>query len=248
MPHIAKQASSVTIFQRTPPGSLPRRTTSSLLKTASIGCCSTYPSMQSGSILPILVHKRGLLGSVRREPGYENQDDAVGEANDQLPGHLTGPVHGNARGLIIETVTPPIPRPASWWIMALGIKPSSCPTSKCSRIALRASRKGSLETESGTSHDFDVVIYATGFHASKIVWPMAIYGHTGKTFRIYGMGTPGPTSESPCPISLTSSVKPRPNPHQHCGERLHRLFLRMRRFATSLDAWRCPWSKGRALR
>jgi 4-hydroxyacetophenone monooxygenase len=50
--------------------------------------------------------------------------------------------------------------------------------------------EGGLETESGVSHDFDVVIYATGFHASKIVWPMAIYGRTGENLQDLWDGDP----------------------------------------------------------
>ena len=124
---------------------------------------------------------------MRREPGYENRDDAVGEANDQLRAMLTEFIHEmlGDRPDLIETVTPHYP-PAGkrmlvdngTWYQTLKLPHIEVLTDRIARFT-----EGGLETESGTSHDFDVVIYATGFHASKIVWPMAIYGRTGENLQ-----------------------------------------------------------------
>lgn len=45
--------------------------------------------------------------------------------------------------------------------------------------------------EDGTSHPVDVIILATGFQASKMLWPMEIRGRNGRTIR-------APISASPC--------------------------------------------------
>jgi 4-hydroxyacetophenone monooxygenase len=37
--------------------------------------------------------------------------------------------------------------------------------------------------EDGTGHPADVIIMATGFHASKMLWPMDITGRGGRTIR-----------------------------------------------------------------
>jgi hypothetical protein len=37
--------------------------------------------------------------------------------------------------------------------------------------------------EDGTTHEADVIIMATGFHASKMLWPMEITGRGGRTIR-----------------------------------------------------------------
>ncbi|MEQ1889092.1 MAG: NAD(P)/FAD-dependent oxidoreductase [Alphaproteobacteria bacterium] len=38
-----------------------------------------------------------------------------------------------------------------------------------------------IETEDGTQHDVDVIVYATGFHATEYLFPMTITGRGGKT-------------------------------------------------------------------
>jgi 4-hydroxyacetophenone monooxygenase len=59
---------------------------------------------------------------------------------------------------------------------------------------------GGVATADGQARDFDVIIYGTGFHASKFLWPMKIKGRGGADLheawagdpRAYlGMTTPG---------------------------------------------------------
>ena len=38
-----------------------------------------------------------------------------------------------------------------------------------------------IETTDGGRHDFDVIVYATGFHATKYLFPMTVTGRNGKT-------------------------------------------------------------------
>jgi 4-hydroxyacetophenone monooxygenase len=44
-------------------------------------------------------------------------------------------------------------------------------------------REDSIVCESGDSHPVDVIIYATGFHASRFLWPMEIVGRGGIELR-----------------------------------------------------------------
>src|SRR5215210_5615875 len=41
----------------------------------------------------------------------------------------------------------------------------------------------SIVMEDGTTHPIDVIIMATGFQASKMLWPMEIRGRGGRTIR-----------------------------------------------------------------
>src|SRR4030095_6037207 len=43
----------------------------------------------------------------------------------------------------------------------------------------------------GEARDFDVIIYGTGFHASKFLWPMKIKGRRGADLHETGAGDPG---------------------------------------------------------
>ena len=47
-----------------------------------------------------------------------------------------------------------------------------------------------LVTEDGTTHEFDVLIYGTGFHASKIAWPMEFVGQGGRELQTDWDGDP----------------------------------------------------------
>ncbi len=195
VPHIAKQAASVTIFQRTPPWVSPQAHYFEPIEDGKHWLLQHVPFYAKWfRFSQFWSTSEGLLGSVRREPGYENRDDAVGEANDQLRAMLTEFIHEmlGDRPDLIEKVTPHYP-PAGkrmlvdngTWYQTLKLPHIEVLTDRIARFT-----EGGLETESGVSHDFDVVIYATGFHASKIVWPMAIYGRTGENLQDLWDGDP----------------------------------------------------------
>jgi len=44
-------------------------------------------------------------------------------------------------------------------------------------------REGSVVCESGAEHAVDVIVYATGFHANRFLWPMDIIGRDGAKLR-----------------------------------------------------------------
>ena len=48
---------------------------------------------------------------------------------------------------------------------------------------IREIREGSVVCESGAEYEVDVIVYATGFHANKFLWPMEIVGREGVKLR-----------------------------------------------------------------
>src|SRR5262249_12023854 len=42
-----------------------------------------------------------------------------------------------------------------------------------------------IEDNSGVQHDVDIIVYATGFHATEYLYPMAIAGRTGSTLEAF---------------------------------------------------------------
>jgi 4-hydroxyacetophenone monooxygenase len=46
---------------------------------------------------------------------------------------------------------------------------------------IRRITAGGVETADGTAHEVDIIIYATGFHATNYLFPMSITGREGKT-------------------------------------------------------------------
>ena len=55
-------------------------------------------------------------------------------------------------------------------------------------------------TESGERHEVDVIVFATGFHANRFLWPMEVVGRDGaRARRASGATSRRPTSASRCP-------------------------------------------------
>ena len=46
---------------------------------------------------------------------------------------------------------------------------------------VRRINKTGIEAQDGTQHDVDVIVYATGFHATEYLFPMTITGRGGRT-------------------------------------------------------------------
>ena len=53
--------------------------------------------------------------------------------------------------------------------------------SRWSPTASGGSTQTGIEAKDGTQHDVDVIVYATGFHATEYLFPMKITGRGGKT-------------------------------------------------------------------
>ena len=54
---------------------------------------------------------------------------------------------------------------------------------------IRRINETGIETIDGTRHDVDVIVYATGFHASDYLFPMKVTGRGGRT--LHGFWTKG---------------------------------------------------------
>ena len=99
VPHIAKQASSVTVFfQRTPPWVSPQAHYLEPIEDGKHWLLQHNALPSGGSASPILVHKRG--ASRFRAPGARLRTGTTPweEANDQLRAMLTEFILKNARG------------------------------------------------------------------------------------------------------------------------------------------------------
>ncbi|MDZ7686332.1 MAG: hypothetical protein U5O39_16145 [Gammaproteobacteria bacterium] len=49
---------------------------------------------------------------------------------------------------------------------------------------------GGVKTQSGSQYDADVLIYGTGFHANKFLWPMDVIGRDGVSLQEHWDGDP----------------------------------------------------------
>jgi 4-hydroxyacetophenone monooxygenase len=146
----------------------------------------------------------GILPMVTGDPAWSGDPHAVSEANDLLRRMLTGYIGiqlGDRPDLLAASVPdyPPggkrMLRDNGVWFRALKRDNVRLITSPIREITERG-----LTTEDGESHEVDVLIYGTGFQASRFLTPMRIVGrkglelndHWGGDARAYlGMTVPG---------------------------------------------------------
>ena len=74
------------------------------------------------------------------------------------------------------------------------------------RTPIREITADGVVTEDGERHDVDVIVYATGFRHTDVLWPMTITGRDGADLHSVWGSKPSPTWASPCRSSRTSSA------------------------------------------
>jgi 4-hydroxyacetophenone monooxygenase len=125
----------------------------------------------------------GLLAAVEVDHEWQRGERSVSELNDQFRGLLVENLeaHLGDRPELLEMCTPDSPPGAKRaliddgaWLQAL-----KRPNVELNVDPIAAITPTGLRTESGAEHEFDVLIYATGFQASSFLHPMKIYGKGG---------------------------------------------------------------------
>jgi 4-hydroxyacetophenone monooxygenase len=180
-PEIALEAEHVTVFQRTPQWLFPVP-----------GYRSPFPPQVSWLDRNLPFHTNFM-----RVPMGEGFGKVTEIDPDFSDPHATSPANKRARDLsvafleeklqdpaLVAAMTPPHP---VWSARAVAVDPeySILDALKRDNVTLvtegiaRVNRTG-LETHDGQQHDVDMIVYATGFHATEYLFPMAITGRGGR--------------------------------------------------------------------
>ena len=195
VPHVAEEAEHVTVFQRTAPW---------------VVLNDQYFSEIPGGVHWLMTHipfyakwfrfsmfwksAEGLLGSVTAEEGWNRPERSVGEANEALREQLLQAMHEQLSGddALIEMCTPDYPPGAKRaliddgrWFRTLRRDDVTLTEDPIAEI-----NAGGIATRSGEQHNFDVLIYGTGFSASDFLMPMSIYGRDGVELHDHWAGDP----------------------------------------------------------
>jgi 4-hydroxyacetophenone monooxygenase len=205
VPEIAPKVAHLSVFQRTPPWPLPGPTYHDDVPEGKKWLLEHVPYYDKWYRFWLFwMLTDGFYAAVQADPGWRGDAGAVSEANAAMRALATEALHAQARDRpdLLEKVTPAYPLGGKRalidngvWLAALRRDNVDLVTEPIDRIT-----PAGVVTRVGREHPADVLIYGTGFHASRFLWPMRIVGRGGVDLneawngdaRAYlGMTTPG---------------------------------------------------------
>ncbi len=128
-------------------------------------------------------YAEGMLPAVKVDPEWDGHGQSVSAANEEmrmLLGMYIGLCFGDRPDLLVK-VMPAYPPAAKRIIRDNGIWSATLKRDNVQLITDPIARiePAGIVMKDGTEHDVDVVIYGTGFHASRFLTPMKVTGRGG---------------------------------------------------------------------
>lgn len=205
VPEIAGKVGSLTIFQRTPPWGFPVPHYHEDVPDGMNWLMEHVPYYDKWyRFWMFWMVTDGLLPMVEADPGWNGPPTAVSAANLEFREMIAGAIAAQApnRPDLVEKVVPTYPVGGKRSLLDNGVWMAALQRDNVSLVtdAISEITETGIVNADGTARDFDVIIYGTGFHASKFLEPMKIRGRGGADLhatwdgdpRAYlGMTTPG---------------------------------------------------------
>jgi len=187
VPEVAKVASRVVVFQRSPPWMVPNPRYHSEVSEAKKWLLAHLPYYARWyRFLLFYPASDGLMPSLVVDPAWPHQERSVNEANELMREIFTDWIKSQV-GDDPELLAKVVPRYPPFikrmlqdngsWLGALKRDNVDLVTDRIDEIMPSGLRAG------GVDYDVDVIVYATGFHANLFLWPMEIVGRGGVTLR-----------------------------------------------------------------
>ncbi|MYE14626.1 MAG: NAD(P)/FAD-dependent oxidoreductase [Gammaproteobacteria bacterium] len=185
-PEVAKEAASVTIFQRTAPWIFNAPEYHEYVPDGKHWLLNHVPYYAKWFRFSMFWRMaEGILAAAKKDPAWNETDRAISAENDQLRELLTEGIAALCEEdeELRDKIIPDYPVAGKRilidngnWIRALRRDNVDLVTDPIAEID-----ETGVRTESGAHHDCDVLVYGTGFTASKFLWPMKITGRGGAT-------------------------------------------------------------------
>ena len=192
-PEVAREAAHVTIFQRTAPWMFNTPDYHARVPDGKRWLLRHVPFYAKWFRFSMFWRMaEGILSAARRDPAWNDTSRAISAENDQLRQLLTDGMAGLCEGdpALLGKLVPDYPVAGKRilidngnWIRALRRDNVELVTTPIAEI-----NETGVRTADGAQHDGDVLIYGTGFTASKFLWPMRITGRGGKTLEAHWGG------------------------------------------------------------
>lgn len=185
-PEVAKEAASVTIFQRTAPWIFNAPEYHEYVPDGKHWLLNHVPYYAKWFRFSMFWRMaEGILAAAKKDPAWNETDRAISAENDQLRELLTEGIAALCEEdeELRDKIIPDYPVAGKRilidngnWIRALRRDNVDLVTDPIVEID-----ETGVRTESGAHHECDVLVYGTGFTASKFLWPMKITGRGGAT-------------------------------------------------------------------
>lgn len=184
VPEIAPKVGELTIFQRTPPWAFPAPHYHQDVEAGKQWLLKHLPTYAAWWRFYLFwAITDGFLPAVTAEEGWDGPQTAVGQANAEFREMLAGSfmLQTEGRPDLLGKVVPTYPPGGKRslvdngvWIEALKRPNVSLVTDPIEEIT-----PDGVRTAEGRRYEADVIIYGTGFHASKFLLPMQVKGRGG---------------------------------------------------------------------
>ena len=231
IPEIADDVEHLVVFQRTPPWMGPTPEYHDEVPAGLRWLYAHVPSYSEWNRFWIFWKMGdGALPGVRVDPAWEPKDRSVSAMNDMMRAMLTAYLEAEFadRPDLLPKVVPDYPPGAKRVLRDNGVWAGALKRDNVELVTepIREITSNAVVTEDGVEHSVDVIVYGTGFHASKFLMPMTVSGRRCRPARTvgrrrarlprdHGAGLPEPL------LSLRAE-------HQHRDQRQHRLLLGVR--------------------
>ena len=184
VPRIARDVGHLDVFQRTPPWTLPGPNYHLDVPEGKKWLLEHVPFY--GKWYRFWLFWRltdGFYDAVKADPNWEGGAEAIGAANAELRMMLVEAIRAQLPGddELFDKVVPKYPVGGKRslvdngvWLEALKRDDVDLITTPIEKITADG-----VVTKDGAMHQADVLIYGTGFQASRFLWPMKIVGRSG---------------------------------------------------------------------
>ena len=185
-PEVAREAARVTIFQRTPPWMFNAPDYHAHVPDGKHWLLRHVPFYAKWFRFSMFWRMaEGILSAAKKDPAWNETERAVSPENDQMRELLTASIASLCEGddELLGKLVPDYPVAGKRilidngnWIRALRRDNVELVTNPIAEI-----NETGVYLQNGEQRDGDVLIYGTGFTASRFLWPMKIAGRNGRT-------------------------------------------------------------------
>ena len=184
IPEIAPEVGELLVFQRTPPWLAPTEDYHADVSTGQRWLYGHVPSYSEWNRFCIF-WKMGdaVLVNVTVDPAWEDGGRSVNAVNQFVRGMLTEYMQAQFgdRPDLLDVVVPNYPPGAKRMLRDNGVWAGALKRDNVQLITtgIQEITPAGVVTDDGVEHEVDVLIYGTGFHASKFLSPMTFTGRGG---------------------------------------------------------------------